>query len=48
MAGLFQFLLTDLRQRLEPTGNLGAMDSVLEKAVEHFRLEYEAAGRHRP
>lgn len=45
MAGLFQFLLTDLRQRLEPTGNLGAMESVLEKAVEHFRREYESAGR---
>lgn len=45
MAGLFQFLLTDLRQRLEPTGNLGAMDAVLEKAVAHFRLEYESAGR---
>ena len=45
MAGLFQFLLTDLRQRLEPTGNLGAMDSVMEKAVEHFRRDYESAGR---
>ncbi len=45
MAGLLQFLLTDLRQRLEPTGNLGAMDSVLEKAVEHFRRAYDEAGR---
>jgi tetratricopeptide (TPR) repeat protein len=45
MAGLFQFLLNDLRRRLEPTGNLGAMDSVLEKAVEHFRHEHEATGR---
>lgn len=45
MTGLLQFLLTDLRQRLEPTGNLGAMDSVLEKAVEHFRRAYDEAGR---
>lgn len=45
MAGLLQFLLTDLRQRLEPTGNLGAMDSVLEKAVEHFRRAYDETGR---
>ncbi len=44
MAGLFQFLLTDLRERLEPTGNLGAMESVMEKAVEHFRRDYESAG----
>lgn len=45
MTELLQFLLTDLRQRLEPTGNLGAMDSVLEKAVEHFRRAYDEAGR---
>ena len=44
MAGLLQFLLTDLRQRLEPTGNLGAMESVLEKAEDHFRRAHEAAG----
>lgn len=45
MAGLIQFLLTDLRQRLEPTGNLGAMDAVLEKAVEHFRRHHEENGQ---
>lgn len=45
MTGLIQFMLTDLRQRLEPTGNLGAMESVLDKAVEHFRRKYEAAGK---
>jgi serine/threonine protein kinase len=44
MSGLLQFMLTDLRQRLEPTGNLGAMDSVLEKAVEHFRRKHAEAG----
>ena len=44
MAGLIQFLLTDLRRRLEPTGNLGAMDSVLEKAVEHFRRQHAESG----
>ena len=44
MADLIHFLLTDLKQRLEPTGNLGAMESVLEKAVEEFRREYEATG----
>ena len=44
MSDLIQFLLTDLRTRLEPTGNLGAMDSVLEKAVEHFRRVYEESG----
>jgi tetratricopeptide (TPR) repeat protein len=42
--GLIQFLLTDLRRRLEPTGNLGAMESVLERAVKHYREKYEAAG----
>ncbi len=42
--GLIQFLLTDLRKRLEPTGNLGAMESVLERAVVHYREKYEAAG----
>ncbi|WP_367875268.1 protein kinase [Luteolibacter sp. Populi] len=45
MTGLLQFLLTDLRQRLEPTGNLGAMESVMEKAVEQFRRGHEEAGR---
>ena len=45
MSGLLQFMLTDLRQRLEPTGNLGAMDSVLEKAVEHFRRHHAENGR---
>jgi len=44
MSDLIQFLLTDLRTRLEPTGNLGAMESVLEKAVEHFRRVYEESG----
>lgn len=42
---LVQFLLTDLKKRLEPTGNLGAMESVLEKAVEHFRREHKETGR---
>ncbi len=42
---VIQFLLTDLRERLEKTGNLGAMESVLERAVSHFRQKYEAAGR---
>ncbi|MES2467643.1 MAG: serine/threonine-protein kinase [Verrucomicrobiota bacterium] len=42
---LIRFLLTDLRQRLEPTGNLGAMDSVLERAVFHYREKLAAAGR---
>jgi serine/threonine protein kinase len=41
---LIQFLLTDLRRRLEPTGNLGAMDSVLERAVEHYREKHALAG----
>lgn len=41
---LIRFLLTDLRQRLEPTGNLGAMDSVLERAVVHYREKLAAAG----
>ncbi len=41
--GVIQFLLTDLRHRLEKTGNLGAMDSVLERAVVHFRAKYEKA-----
>lgn len=45
MAGLLRFLLTDLRQRLEPTGNLGAMESVLEKAEMHFRRAYHDSGR---
>ena len=45
MAGLLQYLLTDLRQRLEPTGNLGAMESVMDKAVEHFRKDYADAGK---
>lgn len=44
MAGLLRFMLTDLRRRLEPTGNLGAMDSVLEKAVEHFRRKHAESG----
>ena len=44
---LVQFLLTDLRRRLEPTGNLGAMESVLERAVAHYREKYKAA-RHSP
>ncbi len=43
--GVIQFLLTDLRKRLEATGNLGAMESVLERAVLHFRAKYEASGR---
>ena len=42
--GVIQFLLTDLRKRLEATGNLGAMESVLERAVLHFRAKYEASG----
>ena len=42
---VIQFLLTDLRERLEKTGHLGAMESVLERAVTHFRQKYEAAGR---
>jgi serine/threonine protein kinase len=42
---LMQFLLTDLRRRLEPTGNLGAMESTLERAVEHYRENYELTGR---
>ncbi len=41
--GVMQFLLTDLRKRLEATGNLGAMDSVLERAVAHFRQKYESS-----
>lgn len=42
--GVIQFLLTDLRERLEKTGNLGAMESVLERAVTHFRKKHEATG----
>ncbi len=42
---LMQFLLTDLRRRLAPTGNLGAMESTLERAVEHYREKYELSGR---
>ena len=42
--GVIQFLLTDLRRRLEATGNLGAMESVLERAGVHFRKKYEATG----
>ena len=42
--GVIQFLLTDLRKRLEATGNLGAMESVLERAVVHFRTKYENTG----
>lgn len=42
---VIQFLLTDLRRRLETTGNLGAMEAVLERAVVHFRKKYEAAGK---
>lgn len=37
---VIQFLLTDLRQRLEATGNLSAMESVLERAVTHFRQKF--------
>ena len=40
---VIQFLLTDLRKRLEQTGNLAAMESVLERAVGHFRTKHEAA-----
>ena len=43
--GVIQFLLTDLRKSLEKTGNLDAMESVLERAVSHFRLKYEHSGR---
>ena len=38
---VIQFLLTDLRQRLEATGNLGAMESVLERAVTYFWRKHE-------
>ncbi len=41
---LMQFLLTDLRRRLEPTGNLGSMESVLDRAVVHYREKYETSG----
>gem|GEM_PF-5924450 len=41
---VIQFLLTDLRKRLEATGNLGAMESVLERAVVHFRKKYDDSG----
>lgn len=40
---VIQFLLTDLRKRLEKTGNLDAMESVLERAVTHFRGKYESS-----
>ncbi len=42
---VIQFLLTDLRRRLEKTGNLGAMESVLERAVGHFRKAQEEDSR---
>ena len=42
--GVMQFLLTDLRQRLETTGNLDAMESVLERAVQHYREKYDLSG----
>ncbi len=41
---VIHFLLTDLRARLEKTGNLGAMESVLERAVTHFRTKHEQSG----
>ncbi len=41
---LIQFLLTDLRQRLEPTGNLGAMESVLDRAVTNYREKRASSG----
>ena len=41
---LLQFLLTDLRLRLEKTGNLAAMESVLERAVVHYRELHERSG----
>ncbi|MBP7950533.1 MAG: serine/threonine protein kinase [Verrucomicrobiales bacterium] len=40
---VIHFLLTDLRQRLERIGNLGAMESVLERAEKHFREKCEAS-----
>ena len=43
--GVIQFLLTDLRRRLEATGNLDAMESVLERAVRHYREKYAASGQ---
>ena len=42
--GVIQFLLTDLRKSLEKTGNLAAMESVLERAVVHFLAKYENSG----
>ena len=44
---VIQFLLTDLRQRLEKTGNLDAMESVLDRAVTHFRQKF-ADSQHAP
>ncbi len=41
---VIHFLLTDLRHRLEATGNLAAMESVLERAVQHYREKYAGSG----
>ncbi|MCB1094254.1 MAG: serine/threonine protein kinase [Verrucomicrobiae bacterium] len=41
---LIQFLLTDLRKKLEPTGKLDAMESVLERAVAFFREKHRSSG----
>ncbi len=41
---IVQFLLTDLRSRLESTGHLAAMDSTLERAVAHYRRQDEQSG----
>jgi hypothetical protein len=36
---LVEFMLTDLRERLEPVGRLDVLDSVAEKAVDYYRAD---------